>query len=112
MPCDTRRQPQQTAEEREAEIVASLRTLESRMQTYGVTVKIGPNGALAFAGWKDKDRNGVSDVCAYRRLSHQCSFALRVAIARAEMQSGRKVNEQAVAAGVHSHDGGETWGHE
>lgn len=73
-----------------------------------VTVVIGATGSLAFRGWTTND--GVADLCAYRKLVAIGSPELRRAIARAEVTSGRKLNLQALAAGVHSHDGGQTWG--
>ncbi len=33
-----------------------------------------------------------------------------MALAKAEAQAGRTVDKQAVASGLHSHDGGKTWG--
>jgi hypothetical protein len=72
------------------------------------TVVIGRDGAIAFKGW---DGEGVLfDVCAFRKLRASNSPELRRAIAKAEARSGRKVNERAIASGVHSHDGGNTWG--
>jgi hypothetical protein len=35
----------------------------------------------------------------------------KMEIARAEQLAGRAVSAQAVAGGVHSHDGGHTWHH-
>lgn len=107
MPCDSPRNSQQTAEEREREIIASLRRLEAQLTSNQVSIVISPEGAVCFAGWADRD--GVSDVCAYHRLMAQGSFALANAIAQAEMMSGRQVNPAAVGSGVHSHDGGHTW---
>lgn len=109
MPCDTIRRPEQTPEQRDEQVKRSLRNLEVGLQTGAVKVKIGPTGAVAFDGWKQADRDDVTDVCAYRTLSAQNSWALRQAVAKAEQMSGRKVNAQAVGAGIHSHDGGNTW---
>jgi len=89
------------------ETKAALSRLERYLQTGSVKVKIAPNGAVAFAGWNDRD--DVTDVCAIRMLRAENSWALRQAVARAEATSGRKMNPRAVAAGVHSHDGGGTW---
>jgi hypothetical protein len=57
----------------------------------------------------DLGRNGISDACAYRKLLASGSPALRAALAKAEAMAGRKVDPQAIASGVHSHDGGRTW---
>lgn len=107
MPCDTKLAPNQSLTERGAQIDAALKRLESALQAGRVSVGIAANGAVAFKGWNDRD--GVSDVCAYRTLASGNSWALRQAVARAEALAGRKVNPQAVAAGHHSHDGGKTW---
>lgn len=109
MPCYTQLKPQQTLEQRNAEITRSLRVLEAKLQAGQVKVTIGPNGALAFAGRTSTDRDDVTDVCAYRALTAQSSWALRQALARAEALSGRKLNPQAIGSGLHSHDGGKTW---
>jgi hypothetical protein len=101
--------PQETAEQRQRDIDASVKRLEKSLMERRAKVVVGPDGALAFSGdWQD--RKGVSDVCAYRRLMVAGSFALRTAVAAAEAASGRKVNERAIAGGSHSHDGGRTWG--
>lgn len=105
MPCDSN--PNLTAPQK-AEQVSALARLERGLALGTVTVKIGQSGAIAFAGWKDNA--GLADVCAYRRLTAGNSPALRKALARAEVTSGRKVNAQAIAAGMHSHDQGKTWG--
>jgi hypothetical protein len=108
MPCDSQLKPRQTLAERALEVTKALRLLEAKLQAGQTRVVIGQNGALAFAGWT-ADRDGVSDVCAYRALAAKDSWALRQAISRAEAQSGRKLNPQAVGAGVHSHDAGRSW---
>lgn len=102
MPCDTQREPVQ---------VMAMSSALDRLQKAlgaGVDVVIGANGALAFRGWND--RAGLSDLCAYRKLAARNAPELRRAIARAEAVSGRKLDQRAVAAGMHSHDGGRTWG--
>jgi hypothetical protein len=107
MPCDTRLRENQTIKQREREVNEALARLEQFLTSGTVSVNIGQNGAVAFKGWQDQA--GVSDVCAYRTLTYKGSFALREAVARAERTTGRKVNTNAVGAGVHSHDGGGTW---
>lgn len=103
MPCDTVLRDNQTLAERMEETRRALKRLETKLQTGQVKVKIAPNGAVAFDGWKDRD--DVSDVCAYRTLSATNSWALKQAVQRAEAQQGRRVNANAVAAGWHTHDG-------
>ncbi len=109
MPCDTRLREGQSLVARMAEVKSTLAKLERALTAGTVRVSIGPNGAVAFSGWSTQDRTDVSDVCAYRTLTAANSWALRQAVAKAEAMSGRKVNAQAVAAGVHSHDGGGSW---
>jgi len=108
MPCLSTLNPGQTLQQRNQQVDRALRRLEQYLQTGSVRINIGQNGAVNFAGWRDRD--GVSDVCAYRSLAATNSWALRQAVARAEAQQGRRVNAQAVASGLHSHDGGKTWG--
>jgi hypothetical protein len=110
MPCDTiRSYERQTLAERMEEVAVSLKQLETALSKASVKVVIGANGAVTLTGWKPEDRRGLTDVCAIRSLTASNSSALRMAVAKAEAMSGRKVNMQAVASGVHSHDGGRTW---
>lgn len=110
MVCDTKVYKGQTKEYRKAQVKKSLSRLEKALTEGRVKVKIGPNGAVAFDGWKKEERDDVSDVCAFRMLTSENSWALRQAVAKAEQAQGRKVNPHAVASGIHSHDGGKTWG--
>lgn len=110
MPCDTRLRPGVNPVQRMRQIAESVARLEAALSAGSVTITIGPTGAIAFRGWSAEVRDDVTDVCAYRRLSARSSWALRQAVARAEATSGRRVSLQAVAAGVHSHDDGKTWG--
>lgn len=105
MPCDSVKKPNQSLQERNEEVRRSLQRLEQALQSGRVKVKIGPTGGVAFEGWSKEDRDGVTDVCGYRTLAAQNSWALRQAVQRAEMQQGKKVNPQAVAAGHHAHNG-------
>ena len=103
MACSSMLRPNQTLVERMSEVKAALSRLERYLQSGSVRVTIAPNGAVAFEGWKDRD--GLSDVCTYRTLTAENSWALRQAVARAEAMQGRRVNPTAVAAGWHTHDG-------
>lgn len=105
MPCFT--QPN-LSDLQKAAMDAAIARLESAIAGGSVVVMIGQQGGIAFRGWADNE--GVSDVCAYRKLVADNSPALRRALARAEVQQGRKVDVRAIAQGVHSHDGGRTWG--
>lgn len=109
MPCDTRRKPQQTLQERKAEVIKAIQKLDQLLANRKVRPKIGPQGGITFEGWNDATREGVTDACAYRRLQVTGSSLALAQIAQAEAMAGRTVNKQAVAQGVHSHDGGHTW---
>mgnify|MGYP001610290563 CR=1 FL=1 len=74
-----------------------------------IKIVISKDGAIAFAGFNEELRDGVSDACAYRRLVVAGSATAKMALARAEILAGRKVDNAQVAAGTHSHDGGKTW---
>lgn len=105
MPCDTVAKTPSAQQQQKAALDRLQKALGS-----SVSVVIGAQGAIAFRGWRDQDRGGLSDLCAYRKLAARNSPELRRAIARAEAVAGRKLDQQTVAAGVHSHDGGRTFG--
>jgi hypothetical protein len=110
MACDTRLRANQTLQERMEETRRATQRLARLVASGTVKIGIGPTGAIAFVGWSEADRAGLSDACTYRSMSAEgMPFEVRQAIQRAEMQSGRKVNARAIAAGHHSHDGGGTW---
>lgn len=108
MPCDTKLKAKQTPQQRADEVRRAVASLDQALRMRSVKVVIGPQGAVAFAGW-DNGRDGVTDACAYRRLMATGSALARSEIARAEQMSGRSVNRLIVGQGVHSHDGGNTW---
>jgi hypothetical protein len=109
MACWTLNLTQETKARQET----TLEKLEKALQGGTATVKIAPSGAIAFdtkrAGISLTD-DGLMDVCVYRRLLSKNSAGLRKAVMRAEALAGRKVSETAIGAGIHSHDGGKTWG--
>jgi hypothetical protein len=109
MPCDTSSLPGQTLTERKTEILDAVKELTALLVSGRVKPKIGAQGGIAFEGWTDSQRRRVTDACAYRRIMATGSSLAKAKIAQAEMMSGRRVNAQAVGAGVHSHDGGLTW---
>lgn len=109
MVCDTIRKPQQTLAQRKEEIRKRLAQVDKLLGTKAVTAKVGPQGAITFIGLSATDRDGMTDACIYRQISRTGSFAAREAIKRAEMLAGRGVDRTQVTAGVHSHDGGNTW---
>jgi hypothetical protein len=108
--CDTKLKARQTVSQRAEEIRRAVTKLSGALASGQVKVKIGPQGAIAFVGWADTERDGISDACAYRRLVISGSALAKAAIARAEQLAGRSVDGQALAQGWHSHDSGKTWG--
>lgn len=109
MPCDTRLKPRQTIQERAAEVRRAVTNLDALMRTGKVNARIGPQGAIAFVGWADVERDGVTDACAYRRIMATGSALAKAQIAKAEQIAGRSVDRRVIANGAHSHDGGNTW---
>jgi hypothetical protein len=107
MACETRIKEGQTEAERKREVDTAAERLEKAIELGTVKVVVGATGSIAFKGWANRD--DVSDVCAFRKLTASGSAALRKALARAEVTAGRKVDPRAVSAGTHSHDGGKTW---
>jgi len=105
MPCDTRLKAGQTISERKVEIKASVDKLAAALAAGKVKPVIGAKGGIAFPGWAEGQANGVTDACAFRRILSSGSALAKMAIERAEMMAGRKVDRQAVAQGLHTHDG-------
>jgi hypothetical protein len=90
------------------EMSDAIKRLEKALGNNEASLVIGTAGSIAFKGWND--RAGVSDLCAFRKLASSNSATLRRAIARAEAIAGRSIDQRSINAGVHSHDGGKTWG--
>lgn len=108
MACDTQyTRPNQTLTERKKEISETIADLAKQIAAGKVKPVVGPQGAVAFDGWQS--RAGITDACAYRRIMATGSALAKAKIQAAEALSGRSINRQAVAAGVHSHDGGRSW---
>jgi hypothetical protein len=111
MPCDTRLKPKQTIQQRAAEVRAAVERFSRGLATGKIKVRVGPQGAVAFEGVTERERDGVTDACAYRRIMVSGSGLAKATIARAEQVAGRMVDKRAIAQGHHSHDGGQTWHH-
>lgn len=109
MPCDTVRRPNQSLADRKAEVKATIDNVAKLLAQGRVKVVVGPQGAVAFTGLSEQERNRVTDACIYRRIMVSGSALAKAAIAKAEHLAGRSVNKSTVAHGVHSHDGGRTW---
>lgn len=111
MPCDTFLKQNQTISQRATEVRTVVSRVEKMIATNTVKVKVGPTGGIVFDGISNEDRDGVTDACIYRRVMATGSALAKHMIAKAEQLAGRPVNRQALAAGHHSHDGGQTWHH-
>lgn len=122
MPCDTIprkrgsrrrngtvREKDQTLSERKEEVRAVVKTLDGYLVRGLAKVVIGRQGAVAFQGFPETEKDGVSDACAYRLLQVTGSSLAKAAIARAEAIAGRTVDRKVIAAGIHSHDSGASW---
>lgn len=111
MACETMRKPKQTVQERIAEINKAIALLDAKLKKRLVKPVVDKaTGAIAFPGFEAADRNGITDACAYRRIMATGSTLAKLEIQRAEQLAGRSVNRQALAQGIHSHDGGASWG--
>lgn len=106
MACDTI-WVNEPIEVKTAKVEKILGTLERQIQQGIVQAVIGPTGAVTFKGWNE-GRDGMMDACALRRLLAKNSPTVKRAIAAAELRAGRKLDQRAIAAGWHSHDG-KTW---
>ncbi len=103
MPCLT--QPNRTPAQKDAARAALVR-LQAAIGAGTVQVIVA-RGSIALRGWLAADREGISDLCAYRALAN--TPEMRRAVFRAEAMSGQRVDPRAIASGLHSHDGGQTW---
>ena len=109
MPCDRKLKRGQSIKERASDIKKAVGRIERGLANRTVTAKVGPQGAIAFLGLTEEDRDGVTDACAYRRIIASGSAQAKQAILRAEMLAGRQVDKLVIGQGAHSHDGGATW---
>lgn len=110
MPCDTRLKKGQTISQRAAEVRKVVERVSSLVASGNVRVVVDKKtGGVAFTGLVASERDDVTDACIYRRLMATGSALARAQIAKAEQMAGRTVDRQAIAAGVHSHDGGRSW---
>lgn len=115
MACDTQRlTPEQTLSQRKTQIGEAMAQLEKLVLKRKAKVVVDrATGAIAFTGdeWAAiKSGSAITDACAYRRIMATGSSLAKAEIARAEQMAGRSVDRKVLAAGIHSHDGGRTWG--
>jgi hypothetical protein len=92
---------------RKQQMRAAIDRLALALADGSARVVVGANGAVAFKGTWSSD--GVTDLCAFRALKAAGNPALRKALLRAEIVAGRQIDQRAISAGVHSHDGGRSW---
>jgi hypothetical protein len=109
MPCDRTLKAGQSISQRVDEVKKAVEKLSVALAMGRVKAKVGPQGAIAFVGWTDAERDSVTDACAYRRIMVSGSALAKAAIAKAEQLAGRGVNKLVIGQGAHSHDGGRTW---
>ena len=109
MPCETMRKKGQSLSERVTEVKKRVARVDELIAARRVQVKVGPQGAVAFVGIAEADRDGMTDACIYRMLSRSGSAQARMALARAEQLAGRSVDKRVIGQGIHSHDGGRSW---
>lgn len=107
MPCDTRLKAGQTISQRADEVRRAVERLSQGLAAGRIKVKIGPQGAVAFEGFTDVERDGVTDNCAYRRLLVSGSALAKSKLTLAEHMAGRQIDKTAVAQGWHQH--GSKW---
>ena len=105
MTCDTKMLKGQTLTQRKEEIKTAVDKLAAALAAGRVKPVIGARGGIAFPGWAEGQTGRVTDNCAFRRIMSSGSVTAKLAIERAEMLAGRKVDRQAVAQGLHAHNG-------
>jgi hypothetical protein len=111
MPCDRINRRGQSIQQRAKEIKQVVEDVNSLIAVGKVKPVVDrKTGAIAFQGIGETQRDDVSDACIYRRIMVSGSSLAKAKIAQAEALAGRQVNKGALAQGVHSHDGGQTWG--
>ena len=101
MTCDTRLRKGQTITQRKEEVQKAVSALDKALAAGRAKAKVGPQGAIAFEGMPELQRDGITDNCAYRRLMSSGSALAKQALQRAEMLAGRKVDRAVVNQGTH-----------
>src|SRR5215831_14818132 len=111
MVCDTKLRENQTLSERKKEVLETIEAIAKLIISNRVKPVIDKaTGAIAFQNIPASVRAGITDACVYRRIMATGSALAKQQIAKAEMLAGRTVNRASLAAGIHSHDGGRSWG--
>ena len=109
MPCDRKLKAGQSVQQRADEVRKIVTKIDAAIAQGRVKPVVGKQGAIAFVGITDDERDGVTDACAYRRILVSGSALTKAALQRAELLAGRSVDKQVIGQGAHSHDGGRTW---
>lgn len=110
MACDTQPMKNQTLSQRKQQVKEIIAFTDELIRKRKVGIVVDKRtGAIAFTGMTPQERGNVSDACTYRLIMATGTASAKQAIARAELLAGRGVNKQALAAGIHSHDGGASW---
>lgn len=105
MPCDTRLKPNQTITQRKLEITEVVDRIQKGLVNGSMKLLLSKDGAVAFSGISDADKNNVTDACIFRRI-----MATGSALAKAKLQAAQALlGKPVVTNGSHSHDGGQTW---
>lgn len=106
MPCDTKLKPNQTISQRKLEITAVVDRIQKGLVAGSIKLALSKEGAVAFNGISDADKNNVTDACVYRRIMATGSALAKAKISAAQALLGKPV---VTTGGTHSHDGGATW---
>src|SRR5262245_7626312 len=103
MPCDRKLKRGQTLTQRKADVRKAVERISKKLDAGTAKPVVSKQGAIAFTGITDEERDDVTDACAYRQIMAHGSALAKAAIARAEQLAGRTVDRQLVGHGVHSH---------
>lgn len=109
MACEMQIRKEQTLEQRKDQIREAMKKVLAALVNKRVSIKVGKNGGIAFSGLTEEERADMTDACIYRRIMASNNTLAKMAVAQAEQIAGRQVDRVAVAHGLHSHDGGQTW---
>jgi hypothetical protein len=103
MPCFTKLRSGQNISDRKLEIRKAIEKLSYALARGQVKAFVGPQGAIAFQGWDERGRDGVTDACGYRMIMATGSALARAAIEKAETMAGRGVDRKVIGQGGHYH---------
>jgi hypothetical protein len=104
--------PRQTIAQRAAEVRDVIARFVAGLTSGRVKAIVSKQGAIAFNGLTESERDGVTDACVYRRIMSGTNAQAKMALARAEALAGKTVDRAIIGhggAGMHSHDGGSSW---